>query len=200
MALSQYGDGIRHLLMMAIKAAMNPGGIFLIEEPETHLHPHHQRHLLSFLADKVGCQICITSHSPIFLDSKKADRIFHVSKESVSIVTDAGLPRALYSVLEDIGARPSDILQANVVIWVEGPSDRILIRHALGILDPNPHEGLQYQIVSYGGALRKYCTFGDGAGELVDLMKLGRSVVMVCDRDGNSLSGKIDKEKSRLNW
>ncbi len=31
------------------------------------------------------------------------------------------------SILSDIGFKASDILQANGVIWVEGPSDRIYI-------------------------------------------------------------------------
>jgi hypothetical protein len=198
MPLSQYGDGIRHLLMVSIKAAMNPGGVFLVEEPETHLHPHFQRHLLWFLADRIRSQVFVTTHSSVFLDSRKTDCILRITNEASSRVEVVETLSDYYDVLDDIGARPSDILQANVVIWVEGPSDRILIRHALTVVDPELHEGLHFQIICYGGALRKYCTFDEKSGALVNLMRLGRKVAMVCDRDGNSSDAQINAEKERL--
>ena len=33
-----------------------------------------------------------------------------------------------YDVLDDLGAKASDIFQSNGIIWVEGPSDRIYIK------------------------------------------------------------------------
>ena len=196
--LSQYGDGIRHLLMVAIKAAMNPGGVFLVEEPETHLHPHFQRHLLWFLADRLKSQVFVTTHSPVFLDSRKANQILSVTNDTSSEVKIVDAPVQYYDVLDDIGARPSDILQANVVIWVEGPSDRILIRQALSIIDSALLEGLHFQVVCYGGALRKYCAFGKESCDVVNLMRLGRHVAMICDRDGDTSNARINAEKKRL--
>jgi predicted ATP-dependent endonuclease of OLD family len=196
--LSQYGDGIQHLLMVAIKAAMNPRGVFLVEEPETHLHPHLQRQLLWFLADRLKSQVFVTTHSPVFLDSKKANRILRVTNDLSSEVKVVEAPMDYFEVLDDIGARASDILQANVVVWVEGPSDRILIRRAVSIVDGDLQEGVHFQIACYGGALRKYCAFGDDSTDVVNLMRLGRHVAMICDRDGVSSNAQINAEKARL--
>ena len=140
----------------------------------------------------------MTTHSPVFLDSRKADRILRITNEVSSRVEVVETPSDYYDVLDDIGARPSDILQANVVIWVEGPSDRILIRHSLAVVNPDLHEGLHFQIVCYGGALRKYCGFGEDSDAVVNLMRLGRHVAMVCDRDGDSSDALISAEKERL--
>jgi predicted ATPase len=197
--LSQHGDGYVQMLMIAINAAINPGGVFLIEEPETHLHPDSQRRLLWHFSEHMNAQLFITTHSAAFLDSRKADCILHISRKDdrSEVIRVSSLERH-YATLDDIGARASDILQANVVIWVEGPSDRILIKHALSIVDKTIREGLHYQIVCYGGALRKYCRIGEGSDRLVNLLRLGRCAVMVCDRDGEQPSKRLNKEKERL--
>ncbi len=45
---------------------------------------------------------------------------------SSSYVTPAVLKGERRQICDDLGCRASDILQANAVIWVEGPSDRII--------------------------------------------------------------------------
>lgn len=75
------GSGVRNLLVLALfhafARAFKGGAILGIEEPELFLHPHAQRSLMgqfeSLVAD--GNQLFISSHSAIFLDITRPERI-----------------------------------------------------------------------------------------------------------------------------
>ena len=52
-----------------IKERIHPGGLYLLDEPETPLSPIHQLSLLSLIMDAVkdDCQFIIATHSPIMM-------------------------------------------------------------------------------------------------------------------------------------
>ena len=52
-------------------------------------------------------------------------------------------------------------MQANSVIWVEGPTDRIYLNHWIQPVDPALKEGLHYSIMFYGGRLLSHLTAND---------------------------------------
>jgi len=197
--LSQHGDGYCEMFMIAVNFVMHPDAVLLIEEPEKHLHADSQRRLLWHCADVMTSQLFITTHSSVLLDVRKADCILHITHDGrKSKINRMDSTAQHYATLDDIGARASDILQANVVVWVEGPSDAILIEHALSVVDKDIQKGLHYVIVFYGGALRKYCHIAENSNRLVNLLSLGRRTVMVCDRDGKDSSVLLNSEKRRL--
>jgi len=201
--LTNFGDGIAHLLMIAAEAALQGNCVILIEEPETHLHPQLQRHLLQFLAELPFIQVIITTHSPIFLDLGIVDRVIRVDHDGEqSKIQSINTPKQIYEVLDDLGSRASDILQANVVIWVEGPSDRIFLKRCLDLIVKDREllltEGLHYQIVYYGGAMRTHLTFNESIDSLINVLRLSRNVIMICDSDRKKDGDPIDKTKKRL--
>lgn len=59
-----------------------------------------------------------------------------------------------YAILDDLDVRASDLLQSNGIIWVEGPSDRVYIKHWLHqFCQCSFKEGSDYQFLYYGGRL-----------------------------------------------
>src|ERR1017187_7950097 len=58
------------------------------------------------------------------------------------------------AVISELGAKPSDLLQANGIIWVEGPSDCIYLNRWLDLFtEGRLQEGRDYQCAFYGGSL-----------------------------------------------
>ncbi|HEC86985.1 MAG TPA: hypothetical protein ENI49_03850, partial [Thermoplasmatales archaeon] len=86
--LSQLGDGMKNLLMLAFfrsyAKSFRHDAIIAIEEPEIYLHPHARRHLYKVFRElaKSGTQIFYTTHSSSFIDVEYFDEVGLVTKES----------------------------------------------------------------------------------------------------------------------
>ncbi len=69
-------DGRSHgeWFLNVIQQRIHPGGLYLLDEPETPLSPIHQLSLLSIIKDSVAqrCQFIIATHSPILMAFKDA--------------------------------------------------------------------------------------------------------------------------------
>src|SRR5207248_2410984 len=98
----------------------------------------------------------ISTHSAHLIDALHA-HTFHVRLvNGQTIVERAQTDAQRHRVCTDLGYRPSDIVQANCVIWVEGPSDRIYVRHWLKRLDEHfsEHGGLVW--ITAGREIENY--------------------------------------------
>jgi len=124
------GSGIEQLLMIAcVLISKSQDSLILIETPEHHMHPGAQRTLLQFIRDNLkNNQILITTHSPIFLSQR--DLAMHVVTK-----TDEGTKVRrieelddLSQALSELGSRNSDLLLADFVLFIEGPSDERIIK------------------------------------------------------------------------
>lgn len=69
--VSVAGDGVRLLLALSFELSRPEGGLVLLEEPETHLHPAAIRQAARAIhaASNRGIQIVITTHSLDLIDS-----------------------------------------------------------------------------------------------------------------------------------
>lgn len=176
------GDGISQLLIILLPLFefSNCNLSLFIEEPELYLHPGLQRRLIDAFInapDRGGApyrngatrQIYVATHSNVFLDlsiEKEDVSFFRTSKSYQNDHTDERLATVeitpLHSpdrpLLNALGIQNSSVLLANCTIWVEGPSDRIYLRHFLKLYtdahgrDKAPRENVDYVIAEYAGS------------------------------------------------
>ena len=158
-----------------------------------------QRKLIRYLASKTNNQYFLTTHSPRILDTPDAAS-FHVrQQEGISTVQSATTTEKRSAICFDLGYLASDLLQANCVIWVEGPSDRIYLNHWISTLDEKLIEGIHYSIMFYGGRLLSHLTAEDSEiTAFISLRRINRYISIVIDSDKNKTHDRINRTKRRV--
>jgi predicted ATPase len=165
-------------------------------------------------------QFFISTHSPFIINSaleldreryeslsdedkksfKPTHKVYHLeggtckNPEGIS-ATDFSIS-GFDGILSSIGVQPSDLLFANGVIWVEGPSDAIYIEkwlemYALSIEKKIYKPGFDFQFQMYGGTILKFYTDRETTNQekrrkLTDIFKINTRAFMVMDSDINS--------------
>jgi hypothetical protein len=197
--LDSLGTGIHEVVILAVAASLLRNSIVCIEEPEIHLHPALERKLLQYLKDKTTNQYFITTHSPHILDMPDCS-VFHVRLEGgMTAVRFVGQSRERWEVCRDLGCRPSDLVQANCVIWVEGPSDRVYLNHWINAVAPELIEGVHYTLMFYGGKLLAHLSADDPeVTQFISLCSLNRNMAIVIDSDFKSSKSVLNDTKARI--
>jgi putative ATP-dependent endonuclease of OLD family len=215
--LSNSGSGLKTVVLVLLNLLVVPviAGkarstfTFAFEELENNLHPALLRRLLSYLESyAVGeaVSIFLTTHSSAALDmfgvSKNA-QIVHVTHDGESASCRAVSAHFdKLDVVSALGAKPSDLLQANGIIWVEGPSDRLYINRWLELYtDGKLVEGRDYQCAFYGGGLLARTQFipqEEADQELVNLLQINPNVIVICDSDRDKKSAALKPRVSRI--
>jgi hypothetical protein len=215
--LSESGSSLKSIFIMLAVVRLNPlinaetdiaKSVFFVEEPENNLHPSLLRRLLDYLdniARERGCNLIITTHSPPAIDwaSRRQDiSLFHVRRGEdgaiVSAVREYGATRRL---LDDLDVRASEILQANGVIWVEGPTERIYLRKWIEIVSGGELiEGQHYSIMFYGGRLLSHlsCANPGEPTQFIHLLRMNRNLALLMDSDKRTSRTPLNGTKKRV--
>src|SRR5947207_7404020 len=106
-------------------------------------------------------------------------------------------------VLNDLGIRAADVLQANFVVWIEGPSDRIYLNRWIGLMASELVEGIDYSIMFYGGRLLSHLSLLRdepelSADELIKLLRISQNSAIVIDSDRTKSDAEINETKTRI--
>ena len=215
--LSKSGSGLKTVFLVLLNLLVVPKVekkeksqfTFAFEELENNLHPALLRRLFQYLEDYAvneKATIFLTTHSSIALDlfgvSEHA-QIIHVSHDGESArTTTVPTHSNLIRIVSELGARPSDLLQANGLIWVEGPSDRIYLNRWIELYsDGLLREGRDYQCVFYGGALLAQVQFAspeDEAAKLANLFQINHNLIVVCDGDRTTKGSRLKVRVKRI--
>ena len=122
--LKSLGTGVEQLLMTLVVGLMEEGpSAVIIEEPETNLHPGAQRALLALIREWSSTRpYILATHSPVFLNASYRTDVLLVTRQSgESHVRSLGT-RSLEA-LHELGVQLSDVLSADRLLLLEGPSD-----------------------------------------------------------------------------
>lgn len=199
--IDSLGTGIHEVIMLAATSTILNDHVICIEEPEVHLNPILQKRLLGYLKFETHNQYFITTHSPAIMDTEGAE-IFHVRlNEGTTHIARCSTNDTKRTVCHDLGYRPSDLLQANCIIWVEGPSDRIYLNYWLRHIEPTLIEGIHYSIMFYGGRLASHLSgndIDDFVEDFISLKRLNRNLAILIDSDKRSAQAHINATKKRL--
>lgn len=214
-ALSKMGSGIKTVLLVLLNLVVRPviesknrnSYIFAFEELENNLHPSLQRRLYNYIreySENYSSYFFLTTHSNVVIDAfgtYKNSQLIHVINDGIKSNSITILSyNETKQILNDLGIKASDILQSNGVIWVEGPSDRNFINKWLEIIDPELKEGLHYSIMFYGGRLLSNLSFDFEwfNNEVIPLLRINRNAFVIIDRDGKTISTKLNETKNRI--
>ena len=126
--LTDCGTGVGQVLAILYVAMTRQQNVIVIDEPNSFLHPGAARKLIEILKQYDTNQYVVSTHSPELISAINPEIIHRVhwdveagesrvEKMSGASIDDMAL------LLDDLGAKLSDVFGADYVIWVEGQTE-----------------------------------------------------------------------------
>ncbi|MCE3030291.1 AAA family ATPase [Streptomyces sp. CMSTAAHL-2] len=178
--LKDLGSGVEQLLMLLIVGLTESANVVVLEEPETGLHASAQRAILTLLQTWSADRLFMAStHSAALLDwHSPTTSVLAVSrKDGESVATPVTTERA--ALLQELGVRLSDVLSAERILIVEGPTDKEILDTWFPAVLNNPRvviiRGGGGYNARHAGLFASWLDEADGLGQ--------RRVLYIRDRD-----------------
>jgi predicted ATP-dependent endonuclease of OLD family len=122
------GLGLSDVLIILGLIFLIDKNIFLIEEPENHLHAEFQKRLLNLFKRQMNKQFFLATHSNVFLDPNVVDRIIYTEFKDTIKVSDV---TSRSTIISSLGYSVSDNLSSDIIILTEGTTDIPIIKEIL---------------------------------------------------------------------
>lgn len=131
--IGERGSGVGSLFILSLMQTyvdmqLGEGYYLLFEEPGNWLHPGAERNMAGVLRQisEEGSNVLISTHSQVFINQKDKDNMYIVRRNNGE--SDySRIDEEAFEAIEEIGAKNSDLLQSDYVIYVEGPSDKKIL-------------------------------------------------------------------------
>jgi predicted ATPase len=143
LALEECGSGLGQVLAILYVVMQMDGGLVVVDEPNSFLHPGAAKQLIRIMRQHRRNQYIISTHSPEVIVASSPCRIVLVKREkmaSTALAFSSGEVSQLRDTLEEIGSSLSDVFGIEKIIWVEGETERdafpILLEKSGVILPP----------------------------------------------------------------
>lgn len=211
------GDGLQQVLIMASETFLETEpSIFIIEEPETALHPGLLRQMAFFLLNHTNHQYFITTQNTFLVDLAECDERVSLCRFTKQFqdpyffqIRQSSIDREL---LLDLGIHPSSVYLANCTIWVEGTTDARYIRCYLDKYKADKPElkkyleNLHYAFVEYQGSNLTHWSFAEDdastADELADgplrAVKVCATAFLIADGDIRGKANRVQNLEYEL--
>ncbi|MFI4910128.1 MAG: ATP-dependent nuclease [Sedimentisphaeraceae bacterium JB056] len=218
--LSKSGSGLKTILLVLLNLLVIPKTdayknvaieniLYSFEELENNLHPALLRRLFKYIekfAKDNKCHFFITTHSNVAIDmfcNSPDAQIIHVThdgKQAYAKTVEAFNDHN--AVLDDLGVKASDLLQANGIVWLEGPSDRIYFNKWIELYSKGElQEHRDYECAFYGGSILDHFEANgenDGDDDAINVLKVNRNAILIGDSDRDKESKQIKDRLSRI--
>lgn len=140
-SIEYLGDGTANILSLLADLTLSPGKIFLIEEPENHIHPQALKSLMKYIRMKSDInQFIISTHSNIVLRELGVEpetKVFHVEmnlndqRVPTTKISEANDKQSRKDILEELGYEFSDLDLWKAWLFLEEQSAETIIEDYL---------------------------------------------------------------------
>ncbi|RNI10074.1 ATP-dependent nuclease [Methanohalophilus portucalensis] len=197
------GDGTKRRISLALleykassEGASSDSKLYILDEPDTHLHVKAQIELLNVLetlADR-GCQVIFTTHSPFLINAVKPKQIKLLSQPTSNFTKLKCLedkPDESDKILSDLGIENIYLYFAKKIIIVEGDTEKEFLPLIYQKINNRTMNRDLIKVINTGG-IKNIHGFAKALLELFDQ----NSIFIIKDNDASEDTAKlIDKLK-----
>ena len=192
---TKLGHGTQELISLLFLLMLPRDGFYIIDEPENGLHPGLQSKLLYFIKQVIltdssyNKQFFFATHSTSFIDFTGNCLHFICKKDKEKFSIEMLEKQKLNIIRNELGLKPSSLLQANGIIWVEGVSGKPYIKMLFQCFGINLDE-LNVTLIHFGG--------GDDITSnhyTIDLLEsLNPNFCIIIDSEKKGINDKLDEK------